>query len=46
MISILMVPEEVMMKLWPEVPLLTPELLTSSLIKLVHKLNMFQLDKL
>lgn len=46
MISILMVPEEVMIKSWPEVPSPIPELLTNLLIKLVHKLNTFQQDKL
>lgn len=44
-ISILMVPEEVTMKSWPEVLLPTPESLISSLIKSVHKLNTSQLDK-
>lgn len=43
----LMVPEEVMMKLWLEVPSLTLELLTNSWTeKLVHKLFITQLVKL
>lgn len=44
LISILMVQEEEMMKLWQEVHSLIHELLTNLLIKLVHKLNMYQLD--
>lgn len=45
MTSTLMVQEEEMIKLWLEEHSQTQESLTNLLIKLVHKLNTYQLDK-